>query len=90
MALSTIREMVALREGGALHSSEIVYRKGHTTEIVKEQPERKTNHEWSPMETEGIEFSREGLWPTGLTASERSSEGRGGTSAGCHRLGRAH
>ena len=81
MAFSTIIEMMALHEGGALRISEIVYRKGHTAEIVKEQLERKTNHECNPMETEGTEFSREGLWPTGLTAPERSREGRGGTGA---------
>lgn len=31
------------------------------------------------MDAEGIEFSRKGLWPTGLTAPERSREVRGGT-----------
>lgn len=58
-----------------------MYRKGHTAEIVKEKPERKTNPECNPMEAEGIEVSREGLWPTGLTAPERSREERGGTGA---------
>lgn len=55
-----------------------MYRKGHTAEI-KEKPERKTNPKCDPTEAEGIEFSREGLWPTGLTAPERSREARGGT-----------
>lgn len=57
-----------------------MYRKRHTADI-KEKPERKTNPKCVATEPEGIEFSREGLWPTGLTAPERSREARGGTGA---------
>lgn len=46
------------------------------TDGVKKEQERKRNHPCDPVEAERIEYSREGLWPTGLTAPERSREAR--------------
>lgn len=52
------------------------HRKGRTTGVVKGQPVRKRNHQSDPVEAERIEDSREGQWPSGLPAPERSREVR--------------
>lgn len=54
---------------------EIGHSEGCTTDI-KGQPARKRNHQSDPVEAERIEDSREGQWPTGLPAPERSREAR--------------
>lgn len=60
---------------------QIGHREGCTTDVVKGQPVRKRNHQSDPMEAERIEDSREGQWPTGLPAPERSREARRETCA---------
>lgn len=52
------------------------HRKGRTTDVVKGQLVRKRNHQSDPVEAERIEDSREGQWPSGLPAPERSREVR--------------